>query len=353
MRGYAMLGLNKTGWIEKPKPECGPLDAILRPVVLAACTSDVHIVWEGGLGDLHDRILGHEAIGEVVETGSLVKDFKKGDICIVPAATPDWNALESQAGYHIHSGGMVGGYKFTNRKDGVFAEFFHVNDADGNLALLPEGMDPVEACMLTDMVPTGLHGPELAEVEYGDTVLVIGIGPVGLMAVRGAVLKGAGRLLAVGSRPDCTRVAKEFGATDMVNYKDGPILTQVMELTGGKGVDKIIIAGGDCDIMEDAVRMLKPGGAIGNVNYFGHGDYLRIPRAAWGAGMSHKRINGGMMPGGRLRMEKLASLMVRGRIDPGKLITHRFEGLENIEKALFLMKDKPRDLIKPVVTIKY
>jgi threonine dehydrogenase-like Zn-dependent dehydrogenase len=348
-----MLGLNKTGWIEKPKPECGPLDAILRPVVLAACTSDVHIVWEGGLGDLHDRILGHEAIGEVVETGSLVKDFKRGDICIVPAATPDWNALESQAGFHVHSGGMTGAYKFTSRKDGVFAEFFHVNDADGNLALLPSGMDPVEACMLTDMVPTGLHGSELAEVEYGDTVLVIGIGPVGLMAVRGAVLKGAGRLLAVGSRPDCTRVAKEFGATDMVNYKDGPILAQVMELTGGKGVDKIIIAGGDCGIMEDAVRMLKPGGAIGNVNHFGHGDYLRIPRAEWGAGMGHKRINGGMMPGGRLRMEKLASLMVRRRIDPGKLITHRFEGLENIEKALFLMRDKPRDLIKPVVTIKY
>jgi threonine dehydrogenase-like Zn-dependent dehydrogenase len=353
MKGYAMLGLNKTGWIEKPKPECGPLDAILRPVVLAPCTSDVHTVWEGGIGDLHDRILGHEAVGEVVETGSLVKDFKKGDVCIVPAITPDWNALESQAGYHVHAGGMLAGYKFTNLKDGVFAEFFHVNDADGNLALLPKGLDPAAACMLTDMVPTGLHGSELAGVEYGDTVLVIGIGPVGLMAVRGAVLKGAGRLLAVGSRPDCVRVAIEFGATDIINYKDGPILKQVMELTGSKGVDKIIIAGGDCDTMEDAVRMLKPGGAIGNVNYLGHGDYLRIPRLEWGAGMAHKRINGGLMPGGRLRMEKLASLVVQGRIDTSKLITHRFEGLDSIEKALFMMKDKPRDLIKPVVIIKY
>ena len=126
-----------------------------------------------------------------------------------------------------------------------------------------------------------------------------------------------------------------------------------MELTGSKGVDKIIIAGGDCDTMEDAVRMLKPGGAIGNINYLGHGDYLRIPRLEWGAGMAHKRINGGLMPGGRLRMEKLASLIVQGRIDPGKLITHRFEGLENIEKALLMMKDKPRDIIKPVITIKY
>jgi threonine dehydrogenase-like Zn-dependent dehydrogenase len=352
MKGYAMLGLNKTGWIEKPAPKCGPLDAILRPIAIAPCTSDVHTVWEGGIGDLHDRILGHEAVGEVVEVGELVKDFKKGDKCIVPAITPDWNSLESQAGYHVHSGGMLGGYKFTNLKDGVFADLFHVNDADGNLALLPAGMDPAVACMLSDMVPTGLHGSELAGVEYGDTVLVIGIGPVGLMAVRGAVLKGAARLLAVGSRTNCVQVAKEYGATDIINYKNGTILEQVMKLTGNKGVDKIIIAGGDCSTLEDAIRMLKPAGAIGNINYLGHGDYLRIPRDAWGAGMGHKRINGGLMPGGRLRMEKLAAMVVTGRIDPSKLITHRFEGIEHIEEALSLMKDKNPDVIKPVVIVK-
>jgi threonine dehydrogenase-like Zn-dependent dehydrogenase len=117
-------------------------------------------------------------------------------------------------------------------------------------------------------------------------------------------------------------------------------------------VDKIIIAGGDCSTMEDAIRMLKPAGAIGNVNYLGHGDYLRIPRDAWGAGMSHKRINGGLMPGGRLRMEKLSAMVVNGRIDPSKLITHRFEGIEHIEEALFMMKDKRPDLIKPVIIVK-
>jgi threonine dehydrogenase-like Zn-dependent dehydrogenase len=352
MKGFAMIEPNKVGWIDVELQKCGPMDAILRPIALAPCTSDVHTVWEGGVGDLRNRVLGHEAVGEIVEVGSAVKDFKVGDVCIVPAITPDWNALESQAGFHVHSGGMLGGYKFTTLKHGSFAEKFHVNDADGNLALMPKDMDPGTACMLTDMVPTGLHGSELAGVEYGDTTLVIGIGPVGLMGVRGAYLKGAGRIIAVGSRADCIRVAKEFGATDIVNYKDGPIKDQVLKLTGGKGVDKIIIAGGDCSTLEEAVWMVTPGGAIGNINYLGHGDFLRIPREAWGAGMAHKRINGGLMPGGRLRMEKLLSLVVYGHIDPSKLITHRFEGLEKVEPALMLMKDKPKDLIKPIVYCK-
>jgi len=99
--------------------------------------------------------------------------------------------------------------------------------------------------------------------------------------------------------------------------------------------------------------MLKPGGKIGNVNYLGEGDYIKIPRVEWGCGMGHKAIAGGLMPGGRLRMEKLASLMVSGRLDTSKLVTHRFEGLDKVEEALMLMKDKPKDLIKPVVTIKW
>lgn len=97
--------------------------------------------------------------------------------------------------------------------------------------------------------------------------------------------------------------------------------------------------------------MLKPGGIIGNVNYLGEGDYVKIPRTEWGCGMGHKQIRGGLMPGGRLRMEKLASLVMAGRIHPEKLVTHRFVGLENVEPALMLMKDKPRDLIKPLVII--
>ena len=351
MKGYAMLGIGKTGWIEKEVPICGPLDAIVKPIAVSPCTSDIHTVWEGAIGERSDMILGHEAVGEIVEVGSLVKDLKVGDRVIVPAITPDWGSLEAQGGYAMHSGGMLSGWKFSNFKDGVFAEYFHVNEADANLARLPSSLDPAAAVMLSDMVPTGLHGVELADVQYGDSVCVIGIGPVGLMSVAGAALRGAGRLFAVGSRPNCIEVAKAYGATDIINYRYGDIVTQIMDKTGGKGVDKVIVAGGDNDTFIQAIDMLKPGGRIGNVNYLGAGDFVRIPRVQWGCGMGHKTIAGGLMPGGRLRMEKLAALLVNGRLDTSRLLTHRFQGFEHLEEALLLMKDKPKDLIKPVVIL--
>lgn len=351
MKAFAMLRIGEVGWIEKEKPCCGELDAIVRPLAVSPCTSDIHTVWEGAIGERKNMILGHEAVGEVVEVGKLVRDFKPGDRVIVPAITPDWGSVEAQGGYAMHSGGMLSGWKFSNFKDGVFAEFFHVNEADANLAHMPEGMSYEDATMLCDMTPTGFHGAELAKVQLGDSVCVVGIGPVGLMAVAAARLRGAAELFAVGSRPDCAALARDFGATDIINYKNGSIIEQIMDKTHGKGVDKVIVAGGDHRTFIDAVTICKPGGRIGNVNYLGSGDHVLIPREAWGCGMGHKTIAGGLMPGGRLRMEKLAALITTGRIHPGKLISHKFHGFEHMEEALMLMKDKPRDLIKPLVVI--
>ena len=292
---------------------------------MAPCTSDIHTVFEDAIGPREDMILEHEACGEIVEVGSEVQDFKVGDRVLVPAITPDWSKVESR---------------------------FHVNDADGNLALLPKEIDPAVATMLSDMIPTGLHASELAGVEFGDTVAVIGVGPVGLMAVRGAVLPGAGRLIAVGSndRPITFEVAKKYGATDLVDYHAGDLADQILKLTDGKGVDKVLIAGGDAaHTFDQAMRILKPGGAIGNVNYLNGHDDVVFNAANWGVGMSHKTLHGGLMPGGRLRMEKLASLVVNGRIDPSLMITQRFEGFEHIADAVELMHKKPADVIKPVV----
>ncbi len=351
MKAFAMLKIGETGWIEKERPQCGPKDAIIRPLALSPCTSDVHTVWEGAIGERHNMVLGHEGCGVVEEVGSMVKDFKVGDRIMVAAITPDWDSLEAQAGYSMHSGGMLAGWKFSNFKDGVFGEYFHVNDADGNLAHLPDSISPEEACMLSDMVPTGFHGVELADIQFGDTVLVVGIGPVGLMAVRGASLRGASRIFAVGTRPNCVKVAKLYGATDIVSYKNGPLDKQILDLTNGQGVDKVVIAGGSVETFEPAINVLKPGGRIGNVNYLGAGNYINIPREGWGVGMGHKIIAGGLMPGGRLRLQKLASLIEVGKLDVKPLITHRFKGFDKIEDALMLMKDKPADLIKPVVVL--
>ena len=96
-----MIKIGKTGWIEKEAPTCGPMDAICKPLALAPCTSDIHTVWAGAIGDRKDMILGHEAVGEIVEVGRLVKDFKVGDRVLVSAITPDWNSLEAQGGFQI------------------------------------------------------------------------------------------------------------------------------------------------------------------------------------------------------------------------------------------------------------
>lgn len=351
MKGFAMLGINKVGWIEKEKPVAGPYDAIVRPLAVSPCTSDIHTVFEGALGDRHDMILGHEAVGEVVEVGCEVKDFKPGHRVIVPCTTPDWRSLEVQAGFQQHSNGMLAGWKFSNFKDGVFGEYFHVNDADMNLAILPKDMPLEQAVMITDMMTTGFHGAELADIQMGSSVVVIGIGAVGLMGIAGAALRGAGRIIGVGSRPICVETAKFYGATDIVNYKDGDIVTQIMNLTGEKGVDRVIMAGGGVETLTQAVSMVKPGGVISNINYHGSGETLPIPRVDWGCGMAHKTIKGGLCPGGRLRAEMLRDMSVYNRVDLSKLITHVYHGFDHIEEALLLMKDKPKDLIKAVVIL--
>lgn len=358
MKGFAMTGPNEVAWIEREKPTPGPKDAIIKPTALAACSSDIHTVWEGGI-DLQGqiRILGHEAIGIVDSVGSEVKDFKPGDKVIVPAITPDWSAIASQCGYHQHAGCLLGGIELSTSRDGTMAEYFLVNDADGNLAIQPDDMSDETALMITDMVTTGFSGAENANIQIGDTVAVIGIGPVGLCAVAGAELRGAGRLFGVGSRPDCINIAKKYGATDIINYREGNIVEQVLEATGGEGADAVVVAGGNAETFVQAIQMAKPGSTISNINYYGlqnyknAGDILPIPRDAWGAGMAHKTITGGLCPGGRARMEQLVKVIEAGRFDPSLLISHRFKGLEKIEESLYLMKDKPRDLIKPMVQL--
>ena len=171
------------------------------------------------------------------------------------------------------------------------------------------------------------------------------------MSVAGAVILGAGRLFAVGSRPRCIEVAEEFGATDIVNYREGDIVDQVLEATRGERVDRVVVAGGDLGTFQQAFDILKPGGKVGNVNYLGEGDYITISRESSLVGMGHKQLIGGLTPGGRRRMERMANLVLAGRIHPERMITHRFEGLEAVERGVELMRTKPRDLIKPVIVV--
>lgn len=351
MRGYGVTTKGKSGWMEKEKPVAGPMDAILRPIAIAPCSSDTHVM-HAGMAE--NRILGHESVAEVVEVGSMVKNFKPGDIVVVPCTTPDWTSKDVQrrGGNNAHDIGLMKSFKLVGSIDGTFAEFFAINNADSNLVLKPEEVSIESALMTVDMMSTGFYGVEMADVQFGESVVVFGIGPVGLMAVAGTALRGAGRLFAIGTRPNCVELAKEYGATDIVSYKDGNVVEQILALNGGQ-VDRVIIAGGDCTSMNQALALVKPNGVISNINFYDIADKFDIPAYLWGMGMSDVTIRGGFCPGGAYRMEQMLNLIKNGRVDPSKLLNYKFEGFDKIEDAFKVMDEKPRDLIKPIVYINW
>ena len=352
------------GWKDIPKPEIrNPYDAILEPVAVSPCTSDVHsaranigggnaasnlILGKSGQ-KRPDIVLGHEAVGRVVEVGALVSDIKVGDIVAVPCVTPNWLTPEVQEGWYQHSGGQAGG-RFTSLRDhGVFGEYFRIPFADMNLARIPEGVSLAAGVMATDMITTGFSAVEMADVSYGDTVVVIGIGPVGLMSVAGAALRGAGRIIAIGNRPVTRQLAMEYGAETTLSYKDGDIKEQVKELLGGAKADAVIIAGGSEDTVSLAMGMLHVYGRVASL--LGLSKEIRLNPGDTGAFCAHKTVTGNLCPGGRVRTERLLAIVKSGRLDVDKLISHEFRGLDAIEPAFDLMANKPADLVKPIVYI--
>ena len=121
MKGFGVIEKGKVGWLEKPEPVCGPEDAIARPIVLAPCTSDVHSGLEYDRPHLKNRILGHEAIGEIIAVGKSVKDFKPGDKVVIPCTTPSWKHPDIEDGYHQQAGGLNAAINFSTYEDGTLA----------------------------------------------------------------------------------------------------------------------------------------------------------------------------------------------------------------------------------------
>lgn len=188
MRAFAYLSQGQAGWVEKAPPQATGFDGIIRPLLVSPCTSDVHNVEIGCLAP--HRILGHEGLGEIVAVGDQVRDFQVGEIVVVPPVTPDWRTVPSQLGAHQHCAGLITGQKLSNGEDGLLAEYVRIRDLDANAARIPPGVSWEGAVMAADMLNTGLYGAQLADVQPGDTVVVMGVGPVGLMAIAGAKLRG-------------------------------------------------------------------------------------------------------------------------------------------------------------------
>lgn len=352
MKAFVLKEPGVTGWADVPEPELVPYGAILQPVAAAPCSSDVHTVFGGGSPKAPDLVMGHECIARVLEVGEYVRDFRPGEIVAVPAITPDWRALGVQEGNFKHASAPFSGHQLGRSQPGVFAERFLIPDADTTLAKIPPGVTMEQALMCVDVVTTGFTGAENAGIRFGDTVVVMGIGPIGLMAVAGAGLLGAARVLAVGSRPVCVERALEFGASEVLSYKEGDVTEQVLKRTDGVGADCVIICGGGDQVFAQAIDMVRYGiGRVSNVNYFGGTGSLPFPKFSGGRGMAGKTIRTELAEGGRVRIERMMAMVQYGKIHPERLVTHHLEGLDKVEEALYLMKEKPKDLIKVMVTM--
>jgi len=348
MRAFVMREIGSVGLLDKPVPEAGPNDAVVRTTRALICTSDSHTV-RGGVGQRHDMTLGHEGVGVVHQVGSEVRNFQPGDRVVVGAITPDWGSLEAQNGYSSQSGGPLGGWKFSNTKDGVFAEYFHVNQADANMAKIPSDVPDDMAVYCCDMLSTGFMGAEKGNIPLGGTVAVLAQGPVGLMATAGARLLGAGLIIAVDSVPSRHKLALAYGADEIVDFSREDVVARVLELTDGEGVDTAIEALGADVTFQTAVKITKPGGTISNIGYFGEGEFISIPREEWGVGMADKTIETGLCPGGRLRMQRLLHLLKGKRLDPTQMTTHTFP-FDEMEHAFDLFDKKLDDVVKTLIT---
>jgi threonine dehydrogenase-like Zn-dependent dehydrogenase len=347
MKTFVMREIGKVGVMEKPIPEIGPNDALVRTTAALICTSDAHTVG-GAIGDRRNMTLGHEAVGVIERVGDCVEGLRPGQRVTVGAITPCWRCENCQRGFPSQCRQALGGWKFANIKDGNLAEFFHVNDAEANLAPIPDEIPDEAAVYTCDMMSTGLMAAENAAIPVGGTVAVFGAGPIGLMAIAGARLLGAGLVIAVESVPKRQELAHFYGADAIVDFTRFDPITEILGLTSGQGVDSAIEALGSAETFANCIRATRPGGTISNAGYHGHGDVVPIPRLEWGVGMADKTIRTGLCPGGRERMERLLRLIRLGRIDPTRMTTHKFS-FAQIEEAFDMMSRKSDGILKPLI----
>jgi isopropanol dehydrogenase (NADP+) len=348
MKALAFVGPGKVALVEREIPQAGPGEAVVKTTAALICTSDVHTV-AGLLPVPEGRLLGHESVGVVHEIGAGVTSVQVGDRVAVNAVTPDGTCDNCQAGYTSQCRGALGGYRFTVQKDGNMAEYFHVNDADYNLAPIPEGLADEVAVYACDMLSTGFIGAENSNIPMGGTVAIFAQGAVGLSATLGARLRGAGLIITVEGLPNRAELSRKFGADVVIDPSSGNVAEQIIELTDG-GADSTVEALGNQVTFEAALYATRAGGTLSNVGYHGEsGPTLVMPLDAFGLGMAGKKIATDLCPGGRLRMERLMRLLATGKVDPTPMTTHRM-GIDQVEDAFEMMTHKRDGIVKPLIT---
>ncbi|TCZ53940.1 NAD(P)-dependent alcohol dehydrogenase [Roseicella aquatilis] len=338
---------------EKPVPEVGPLDALVRITTTTICGTDVHIL-KGEYPVERGLTIGHEPVGVIERLGSAVKGYSEGQRVIAGAITPSGTSNACLCGYCSQDGAgtahgwkPLGGWRFGNTIDGCQAEYVLVPDAMANLAPVPDGLTDEQVLMCPDIMSTGFGGAESGTIRIGDTVAVFAQGPIGLCATAGAKLMGATRIIAVDRVPERLETARRLGADEVVDFSKQDPVEAIRRMTDGRGVDVSIEALGLQSTFEAALRVLRPGGTLSSLGVYSTD--LRIPLDAFMAGLGDHRIVTTLCPGGKERMRRLMSAIGSGRVDLKPLVTHRFK-LEQIEEAYDLFAHQRDGVLKVAIT---
>jgi threonine dehydrogenase-like Zn-dependent dehydrogenase len=338
---------------EKPVPDVGPLDALLRITTTTICGTDVHIL-KGEYPVASGLTVGHEPVGVIEKLGSAVRGYEEGQRVIAGAITPSGWSNASLDGCHSQCGAgtahgwkAMGGWRFGNTIDGAQAEYLLVPDAMANLAPIPAGLTDEQVLMCPDIMSTGFSGAEAGRIRIGDTVAVFAQGPIGLCATAGAKLMGASVIIAVEAVPARAEIARRMGADHVVDFTRHDPVSEIMMITGGRGVDVAIEALGRQETFEGALRVLRPGGTLSSLGVYSSD--LRIPLDAFAAGLGDNRIVTSLCPGGKERMRRLMATIASGRFDASPLVTHRY-ALEEIESAYELFAHQRDGVLKVAIT---
>ena len=266
---------------DKPVPDVGPLDALMRVTTTTICGTDVHIL-KGEYPVAKGLTIGHEPVGVIEKLGSAVKGYREGQRVIAGAITPSGWSNACLCGFCAQDGAgtahgwkPMGGWKFGNTIDGCQAEYVLVPDAMANLAPVPDELTDEQVLMCPDIMSTGFGGAESAGIRIGDTVAVFAQGPIGLCATAGAKLSGASLVIGVDRLPERLAMALRMGADHVIDASRVDPVEEIMRLTNGRGVDASIEALGTQQTFEACLRVLRPGGTLSSLGDHVPGDVVK------------------------------------------------------------------------------
>jgi alcohol dehydrogenase len=326
MKALVYHGPGKRAWEDKARPiiqDAG--DAIVRITTSTICGTDLHIL-KGDLPVVNDgRILGHEGIGVVEEVGPGVSEFHVGDKVIISCVSACLKCDFCKRGMYSHCrhGGWILGYTI----DGTQAEYVRIPHADGSLYPFPADADEEAMVMLSDILPTGFEcGVLNGQVKPGDTIAIVGAGPVGLAVLLTSQFYSPAAIFMIDLDDKRLAIAKKFGATSLINSADGQAARHVMDLTEGAGVDVAIEAVGIPATFDICQAIVAAGGRIANVGVHGKPVELRLEKL-WDRNIS---ITTRLVD--TVTTPMLLKVVRSGKLQPAQLVTHRF-AMTEIMKA--------------------